>query len=177
MKASALFVLIAILVTSIPVVTFADEEPADTLDSIFLLAKNKGPILWYVRDEDKRALMEKDMELMRLYNEAQKAIRRRNAIGAAFFYPGVSILAIGVCGGLFQNTLGLYDDTTGQQMLVGGALIGTALIIPGIVFKAKESKAEKEYLKYIKTKYDIIPILRKDDDGNNLYSVNFAVRF
>ena len=170
-------VIAAVLITSVPSVVFAGDKADDSMETIFFLAKNKGPILWYIRDEDKRKIMENDMELMRLYNQAQKALKRRRAISAGLFYPGVAIMGIGICGGLFQNTIGLYDDTTGQQVLIGGTLIGAALVIPGIVFRARESKAEKVYKSYIRKKYDVIPIMRKDDNGNTFYSLNIAGRF
>ena len=175
-KLSALIAALAILSGAIPQSAFSSDLEKRTTDEM-LLASNKGPILWYVRDPEKKALMEEDMELFGKYNQAMKAKKTRNLIGDCLFYPGLIIMAGGVIGGVFQHAIGLYSEETGYALLIGGTLGGTALIIPGIVFKSKKSKAEKEYMQFVKEKYDIIPILKKEKDGSTRYTLAVNVRF
>ena len=177
-KTFALLVALGMLAGLFPATGHANQdEGAQLVYEGWDLAKNKGPILWYVRDPEKREAMEEDLVLLRMFNEAQKAKKRRRAIGAAFFYPGITITALGLVGGLFQQMIGLYDETTGNQIMIGGVLGGLALVGPGIYFRAKESKQEKEYLEYIKKKYDILPILRKQPDGSTLFALMVHGRF
>lgn len=177
-KFIAAIIVAAFICTSFPVTALAGDEKDDPLYTKWLMArKNKGPILWYVRDEEKKKAMESDMELFRKYNEAMKAKNRRKKISSALFYPGASIMAVGVFAGMFQNTLGLYDETTGTQIMISGLAIGGALVIPGIVVRSKKSKKEKEYLEYVKEKYEIMPILKKDPDGDTFYAMGLKYSF
>ncbi len=83
----------------------------------------------------------------------------------------------GTFAGVFQNAIGLYDEKTGNQVMIAGILGGIGLITPGIIFTSKESKEEKAYLKFVRKKYDIIPILKRDEKGNTTYSVAFGMTF
>jgi hypothetical protein len=62
-------------------------------------------------------------------------------------------------------------------MMIAGILGGVGLITPGIIFTAKESKEEKAYLQYIRKKYNIIPILKRDEKGDTTYAVAFGMQF
>jgi hypothetical protein len=170
--------LIFVALSMVPVFLPGPARADDTDLAPYLLArKNKGPILWYIRDEEKKKAMEEDIVLLTKFNEAEKAHRRRNAVSSALFYPGAAVTAIGVSAGLFQNTIGLYDEDTGMKILMGSIGIGIALMTPGIVFRAKKSKAEKEYERYIRETYDIIPILKKESNGDTFYALNFRWSF
>jgi hypothetical protein len=126
-----------------------------------LLAERKGPIIWQV-DEEKRRMMENDMELLRLYNEAMAAKNRRNTIAMATAIPGGVLIAFGLVGSIFQRSMfqGWWDDQTGQTILISGMAAGGALVGVGIAFKGTESPAEKAYKKYMNETYQIIPILQ-----------------
>jgi hypothetical protein len=140
-------------------------------------AANKGPILWYVRDPEKKKAMEEDMELWRLFNEANKGKKRRRAIGAGLFYPGATIMGLGILGGLFQSAIGVWDENAGETALVVGVTAGAALMAPGIYFRSAKSKAEKRYENYIRETYEIIPIVRDTPDGNRSYGLAFKMQF
>jgi len=175
LKTAAMFLALAFFCTSFALPAKADETAFDA--SSWLEAKNRGPILWYVRDEDKRAAMEADLELLRLHNEAYKARKRRRIIGDSLFWPGAVILTAGGLAGIFQHAIGSYDEETGEAIMVAGVGVGLGLIIPGIIFKAKESKAEKTYHDYVRDKYKIIPILQKEPNGEQRYAIAFSGQF
>ena len=141
------------------------------------VAVNRGPILWYVEDDEKRAEMEDDVELLRLYNEAMKAKHRRMTISSALFYPGLSVFIIGLVGGIFQHAIGLYGTEEGTNVLIVGVAVGTGLMVPGIYFRAKTSKQEKAYRSYVKEKYEVIPILKYEKDGGTMYGLAVGGRF
>ena len=179
LKPFALVIALCMLIGAAPHQAFADEDP-DTqlvLDGLQLARKNKGPILWYVRDPEKKEAMENDLELLLLYNEAFKARKTRRAIGAGLFYPGLAIAGIGLVGGLFQHVIGLYDQQTGTKILIGGIAGGALLMAPGIYFQSKESKEEKAYKKYVTDKYEILPILKKQPDGKVFYALAIGRTF
>lgn len=176
LKTSAIVAVMAIISGLLSGFALADNENKASSDQM-LLAANKGPILWYVRDPEKKAAMEQDMELFGKYNQAMKAKKRRQLISDCLFYPGLILIAGGVIGGVFQHAIGLYDEETGYGLLIGGTLGGVALVVPGIVFKSRKSKAEKEYMQFVKDKYDIIPILKKERDGSTRYTLAVKVKF
>jgi len=140
------------------------------------LAKGSGPILWQVGDEEKRKTMENDLELLRLYNEAKAAKKKRKSLGLALFTPGMILVGGGFVAGLFQNAIGLYDQETGEYMMVGGVGLGMALIVPGIYFTGWKSSEEKAYDAYMREKYGVVPIMQINPDPDN-WRVGLGFRF
>jgi hypothetical protein len=135
------------------------QETADSAPPL-LLARASGPILWYIDDPEMRQRMENDLELLRLWNEAAAAKRKRKALSLALFTPGAILIGVGFVAGVFQNAIGLYDAQTGDYIMVGSFGIGVALVTPGIYFAMTRSDAEKAYEKYMKATYGITPILQ-----------------
>lgn len=172
----AIAVAVAFLIGSLPGICMADENE-NAPEGCRLAAKNRGPILWYVNDEEKRKSMEEDLELLKLHNQAFKAKKRRKTVGSVLFYPGAVLMAGGLLGGIFQHAIGAYDSDTGELVMVLGIGIGAGLAAPGIYLQSAKSKAEKEYEKYVQDKYKVIPILQKQKDGSMLYAMGFGMNF
>lgn len=148
-----LILMLMPLVLSLPTTARADG------DTPLLLAKSRGPIIWQVEEEKQKA-MDNDLELLRLYNEAMAAKKLRKNIALGLFIPGATLTAVGFAGGLFQKTMSLYDEETGEILLVGGVSIGLSLTAVAIYFGGAESRVEKEYKKYIQEKYGVAPIVQ-----------------
>lgn len=154
--------LIALWLIALPGVPAARADQTVTPQpgaELFDLAKRKGPILWHYGD-DIRQTMENDLELLRLFNEASAAKKRRKAIGLGLFIPGVILFGGGLFAGVFQHALGLFDDQYGDYIMVTGVTIGAGLIAPAVYLTGWESAAEKRYKKYMKDSYGVTPIMR-----------------
>ena len=156
----AFYLVFALLFISFPIAVAQEEGDAEPL----LLARRSGPIIWHVEDEELRRRMENDLELLRLWNEAVAAKRRRKSLGMALFTPGAILVGVGFTAGLFQNAIGLYDQETGDYIMVGGVVLGLALAVPGIYFSAFKSNEEVTYENYLRDTYGVTPILQIDPD-------------
>lgn len=142
----------------------------------YLLARSRGPILWHIADEELRRRMENDLELLRLFNEAAAAKRKRKSLGMALFTPGAILVGVGFAAGVFRGTLGFYDQETGDYLMIGGFALGVALITPGVYFSAFKSGAEKRYEEYMQETYDVTPIMWFDPDSGS-YTLGMRIRF
>lgn len=118
-----------------------------------------GPILWYIDDPEKRKAMEEDLELLRLYNEAQDSYKTRRAIGWSLFIPGVIGVAGGFAAGLFSTAIGLYDEEQGDTYMVVGVSVGLTLVAGSLCFAGIKWPAENRYEKYVHEKYGVVPIM------------------
>jgi len=114
------------------------------------------PSFWWLDDKELRETMESDEELKRLYIEAWQKRRWRKRTGNIFLGCGSACIAIGAGVGFSSKALNIPDDMA-QATMVGGAVLGIGLLTPGIILKARKSNAEKEYIEYVRDKYDITP--------------------
>ena len=155
-QAIASILIVAWLAVLVPL---SGRVPPARAEEAIQVAKKSGPILWYIDDQEKRKAMEEDLELLRLYNEAQDAYKTRRAIGWSLFIPGVVGVAGGFAAGLFSTAIGLWDEEQGDSIMVAGVSVGLVLVAGGIGFVGIKWPAEKRYEKYVHEKYGIIPIM------------------
>jgi hypothetical protein len=162
--------LLATLWLAAPLVSPAAATETDNdLPGSYELAARKGPILWYV-DEEKRRMMDEDLELLRLYTEAAAGKKRRKALSVGLFVPGALLFGGGLAAGIFRHPLGLYDDSYGDYLMATGMIVGVALIAPAVYFNGFDSLPEKRYEKYMRDKYGVTPILHFTPTKDGAYA-------
>lgn len=113
---------------------------------------------WYI-DAEIRARMEGDATISYLYDKAIAAKNRRQKTGNVLFIIGVPLLVGGSVIWLAPHAFGLEDD---QGSIVGGSIATTGVvgfILPASLLRGIKSKAEKEFIEYMKEKYDVIPVV------------------
>jgi len=173
-RSIALACLLSLLILPLPGKARAQELPGD--GAPLMLARNAGPILWYVDNPEIRQRMENDLELLRLWNQAVAAKRERKALGLALFTPGMILIGVGFAAALFQNAIGWWDEDTGDYIMIGGFGLGFGLAAPGIYFTMAKSKAEKAYEQYVHDTYGVTPIIQLDPRRNQ-FLAGFRLTF
>ncbi|MDP8222982.1 MAG: hypothetical protein P9L99_06455 [Candidatus Lernaella stagnicola] len=172
---SLLLVVCWLVAPVAPRVLAADSPDTDAHVGVTQMAKRQGPIMWHY-PEGVRNQMENDLEMLRLYNQAAAAKKRRKTLGLALFIPGAVLFGGGLAAGIFQGAIGLYNDETGDYIMAGGLVIGAGLIAPGVYFTGWPSGAEKRYKKYLQEKYGVEPILYITPRNKGVYA-QFGFQF
>ncbi len=161
----ALLALLSLLIVPVPKKAQA-QDLGNEEDWLQLARSTPGPILWHISDPELRQRMENDLELMRLWNEAESAKRKRKSLGMALFTPGAILMGLGIGAALFQNAMGFYDEDTGDYIMIAGLGIGVGLVVPGVYFTLHRSTAERTYEKYMQDTYGVKPIMQLNPARN-----------
>jgi len=135
------------------------------------------PEFWYFPEEVKEQLAD-DPLATELFVKAKAKKRLRRRTGAVLFGIGAAVVVGSAFVYLSSHDIGVPNDT-GE--LVGAVGTGAGLlcfVLPGSILRGRPSKAEREYIDYMKTKYKVIPVVelpryKGDFTRISLLSVSF----
>ena len=117
---------------------------------------------WYI-DEAVRAKMATDPNVVPMYHAAVKARHDRRTAGLALYIIGAPTVLAGFVLFVAPTALGFKntdkDIYRAEVISTSIAAAGSATVVAAALCRSLPSSSEKTYIKYMKEKYNVIPVV------------------